>query len=141
MTDLFSSYAEQATPAPVRRKQEDKPLSALDKKMAEKQRLSRAYRIWKREQRREVFIAEPRMRDFMRYVGRVRDGDELIEAIAESWLPASAQSVRLLALELVSRRCDRLNRSAGFEALDDPLPPTTSVYFRARHLLHEGGRA
>lgn len=144
--NAFASYAEQAIPAPVQRAQARKEAaaakapSALDLKVQERQRLSKAYRIWKREERQEVFAAEPRLRNFMRYVGRVRDGDELVEAINESWLPASPQPVRIMALQLVARRCDRLNRQAGFEPLDDPMPPETSTYFRCRDLLHAGGR-
>lgn len=148
MSDLFSSYASEAIPPAVQRKQAQreadamKPLSALEKKMAERQRLSRAYRIWKRQWRTDQLTAEPRLRDFMRYLRTVRPatGGELLEAIAGSWLVKAARDVRLFALELVSRHCDRINRQLGFEALDDPMPPQTSLYFEARELLHKGGR-
>ena len=149
MTDLFAQYASEAIPPSVQRKQAEreaaaaKPLSALDLKMREKQRLSRAYRVWKKEWRGGVLAVEPRLRDFLKYLRTVRpaQSDELIAAIRTSWLAQAARDVRLFALELVSRHCDRINRQMGFEALDDPLPPQTSLYFEARAILHAGGRA
>lgn len=149
MTDLFSAYAQEAIPPSVQRQQARrqaeaaKPLSALEKKMQERQRLSRAYRAWKRQWRASVLAIEPRLIDFLRYLRTVRpaQSDELVQAIKTSWLATAARDVRLFALELVSRHCDRINRSMGFEALDDPIPPETSLYFRCRDLLHNGGRA
>lgn len=149
MSNAFASYAESAIPAPVQRKQarkEDaaaKAPSALDLKMAERQRVSKAYRIWQRDQRAAALASEPRLKDFLRYLRKVRpeDGDELVEAVATSWLPSSPQDARIFALRLIARHCDRLNRQMGNEALDDPLPPETSVYFEARSILHAGGRA
>lgn len=149
MTDLFSSYAQEAIPLPVQRKQAQreaeaqKALSPLELKMREKQRLSRAYRVWKREWRASVLGMEPRLRDFLKYLRTIKpaNSQELIEAIATSWLAAAARDVRLFALELVSRHCDRINRQMGFESLDDPIPPDSSLYFQCRDLLHRGGRA
>lgn len=149
MSDLFSAYASEAIPQSVQRQQARreaeaaKPLSELEKKMQERQRLSRAYRAWKRQWRADQLTAEPRLRDFMRYLRSVTPGTggELIEAIRTSWLAAAARDVRLFALELVTRRCDRINRSMGFEPLDDPMPPQTSLYFQCRDILHKGGRA
>jgi len=147
MSDLFSSYAEATIPPAVQRKQAqqqaERPLSELEKKMAERQRLTRAYRAQKRQWRAQQLQAEPRLRDFMRYLRTVTpaNGSELIEAIASSWLAQAARDVRLFALELVSRHCDRVNRRMGFEPLDDPMPPHSSLYFECRELLHPGGRS
>ncbi len=147
--NAFASYAEQAIPPSVQRRQAKaeakaaKPLSELDKKMLEKQRLSKAYRAWVRSHRTEVLSAEPRLRDFLRYLRTVKadQGDELIEQITTSWLPASPQPVRLFALQLVDRHANKLVRQMGGEALNDPMPPEPTVYFRARDVLHAEGRA
>lgn len=146
MSNAFASYAATAIPAPVQRKQEraEKPLSALELKMREKQRLSRAYRSWKRRVTRETLASEPRLSGFLRYLRTmtVETGAELIEAVeASEWLRAASVDVRLFALRMISARCDHINRRLGNDALDDPIPPDTSVYFEARHLLHAGGRA
>jgi len=142
----FEEYAVQAIPQSVQRrqaKQEAKPESALDRKMAEKQRLTRAYKAWQREVRIETLASEPRLRDFMRYLRTVKphDGDELLQAVRSSWLPRSTQAVRIFALRLIDRHAGRLARQLGDEPLNDPLPPETNVYLQAREILHAGGRA
>ena len=134
--NAFADYALQAAP----RTKERKEPSPLDLKLREKQRLNRAYKAALRKDRLQAFTDEPRLRDFMRWLRRQNDPVELVEGVAESWLPASPQHVRILALRLVDRHCDRLNRALGFEPLDDPLPPHSSVYFHCRDLLHAGGR-
>ncbi len=115
--------------------------TGLEKKMQEKQRLSAGYRRARKKLRAETIEQEPRLRDFARYVRTIEPetADELIDAITTSWLPGSAQPVRMLALEIVSRRCDRINRRFGIGPLDDPLPPETSVFFRAQAVLRSQG--
>lgn len=144
--NAFAEYALEAIPPSVQRrqaKQEAKPESPLDKKMAEKQRLTRAYKLWQRKVREETLVEEPRLRDFMLFLRTVRpeQADELLEQVCGSWLMEASQAVRIFALRLIARHCDRLNRRVGNEVLDDPLPPETSVYFEAREMLHAGGRA
>lgn len=143
--NAFASYAQAAIPLAQQRRQAkaEKPKSAFDLAMEEKQRLSRAYRRWKTTEARATLASEPRLRDFNRYLRSVKpeQADELIEAIEASWLPECNQSVRIYALRMISRHCDRLNQRMGNDVLDDPLPPETSTYFRARALLHNGGRA
>jgi hypothetical protein len=150
MNDLFAAYATQAIPLSQQRKQAKqeaaaaKPLSAFDEKMLEKQRLSRAYRIWRRGQTKEILAGEPRLARFLRYLRTVtaETGDELLEAIAVSdWLRSAPESVRVFALRMIDARCNRINRTFGNEALDDPLPPETNIYLRARDILYAGGRA
>ena len=149
MTDLFSAYALDAIPAPVQRRQAktearaEKAPSALDLKLAEKQRLNKMYRVWRRDHNRAVLAAEPRLVGFMRYLKTVQaeHADDLIEALRDSWLVRSVIDVRMYALRMIDARANRINRSLGREALNDPLPPETSVYFEARALLHPGGRA
>jgi hypothetical protein len=128
----------QAAPRP------EKPLSALEKKMREKQRLSRSFRAWRRAEVKAVLASEPRLSGFLRYLRTVTPdkGDELLEALtACEWLRAAPLNTRIFALRMISARADKLNRMMGNEALDDPLPPETSIYFVARDLLHAGGRA
>lgn len=143
--NAFSAFAETAIPKALARKQEraDKAPTELEKKLAEKQRLHRAYRIIQRDRVRAVLASEPRLKAFTRYLKTVNagDSDELIEAVADSWLMQAPQPVRLYALRLIDARCDKINREFGIPPLDDPLPPETSTYFRARDLLHAGGRA
>lgn len=144
--DMFAAYGAASIPAPQRRaemRRDDKMKSAFDLKIEEKQRLSARYRKWKTSEARATLASEPRLRDFNRYLRRVQpqDAGELIEAVATSWLPASPQDVRIYALRMIDRHCNRLNLRMGNEILDDPMPPETSVYFLAREILHAGGRA
>lgn len=137
--NAFASYGEtQSRYAPKPRK-EEKPPSELEKKMAEKQRLSRAYRKWKAESARMILQSEPRLRAFASFLRKCSDRDELCEAITDSWLPGSSQPIRIHALRLIDARCNKLNQQAGFDVLDDPFPPETSAYFEAKKLLHKGG--
>jgi hypothetical protein len=134
--NAFSSYAGEAM------KKMPKQVSALDQKMAEKQRLSRAYTRWQRQHIKDVVASEPRLRDFRSYLRQVTTGDagELIEAVANSWLPSSSLDVRVLALRLIDLHANKINRVFGIMALDDPMPPESSVYFEARAILYPGGR-
>lgn len=149
--DLFSSYGAEAAPA-RRDDRADRQLKApskLDLKFAEAKRLSNAYRAMKRQERSEILKSEPRLLDFIRYLRKLTadSGDELLEAIRESWLPASAGSVRYFALTLVGRKVDKIRQSLGLQILDDDLPehlggpPGVSVFFAAREILVPGGRA
>lgn len=140
--NAFSSYGDEKVYTPVRPRKEKAP-SQLDLKMEEKQRLNKAYRRWRAECNRAAVIAEPRLVGFMRYLRSVQaeHARELIEQVRTSWLVSASQDVRIFALRMISARCDKINREFGVEALDDPLPPETSVYFEARALLHAGGRA
>jgi hypothetical protein len=144
MTDPFAAYAETAAPAiPDRRADRlRKNPSALDLKMAEKSRLTKAYRIMKRAERIEILANEPRLLGFMRYLRSVgpEDGGELLEALgASDWLPKAPQSVRGFALQRIARRQDKIKLMLGLVPLDDPLPPETSVFFEAQKLLRAGG--
>lgn len=134
--------------APERRKaapgvRPEKPLSPLEARMREKQRLTRAFRVWRRNEVKAVLASEPRLGGFLRFLRKVtpENGDELIEALSAcEWLRAAPLNTRIFALRMIAARCDKLNRMMGNEALDDPLPPETSIYFQARALLHAGGR-
>ena len=145
MTDLFSKYgAEKSRERAPQKSVIDKPLSPLELKMREKQRLSKAFRKWRRSENQAILTGEPRLRDFMKYIRTVdvTNGGELIDALdACQWMRSASLNVRIFALRMISARCDQINRRLGNEAFDDPIPPDTGIYFLARDRLHEGGRA
>lgn len=137
------------TVAPDRRKaksvkQMEYTPTPVEARLQERDRLSKRYRRARRQEVREILASEPRLRDFLRYLKTVgpETGGELVDALdACDWLRASPQPVRLFALRMIDARCDRINRSLGNEALDDPMPPDLSIYFKCRDILHYGGRA
>lgn len=152
MTDLFSSYGEAKAP-PREIKDWDnrrarfnggvKELSPLEKKMREKQKLSREFRAWRRKEVKATLAGEPRLSGFLRYLRTVTHhmGDELLDAVgACEWLLLAPLHVRIFALRMIDARCNRINQQLGNDILDDPLPPETSIYFQARDLLYGGGR-
>lgn len=152
MSDLFTAYAvEKAPPRQIRDWDNQrakvtaryKEPSPLEKKMREKQRLSRAFRAWRREEVKTTLASEPRLSFFLRYLRTVtaETGGELIEALGVcDWLLAAPLKVRIFALRMIDTRCNKINQQLGNDILDDPIPPETSIYFRARHLLYAGGR-
>ena len=151
MSDLFSAYADERLPnraldrnfpePPLRSqfgKKHAADRSALEKKLDEKQRLSRGYKAWKRQERRRLIEAEPRLLDFMRFVRKMEpeQGDELIDAISVcDWLIDADQATRILALTMIQKRADRINLLLGLPVFSDPMPPETNVYLECRKLL------
>lgn len=118
--------------------------SPLEQKIEEKRKLSRKYRMWKRQQVKEVLASEPRLGGFLRYLRTVTadTGKELIEAVQScAWLIAAPLPVRLFALRMIDARCNRINQQLGNDILDDPLPPESAIYFEAKAMLHRGGQA
>lgn len=142
--NAFEAYGEQKAPTPQDRRpnRRKKNPSPLDLKMEERQRLTRTYRMLKRQERINILATEPRLLDFMRYLRKVGadDGDELLEAIeASDWLMAANADVRHFALSRIGVRESRIKLSLGLMPLDDPLPPDTSVFFEAQRLLRKAG--
>jgi hypothetical protein len=138
----FEAYADEKgyRGLPKRHEKLARGPSELDRMEAEKQRLSKAYRKWKREQAKALYAQEPRLKSFRRYLRGITDGDEMLSDISASWLPAAPVDVRIFALRMVDARCQRIRLMMGETALDDPLPPETSVYFKARDILYPGAR-
>lgn len=150
--DLFTAYAATAAPRTSIKDWDNKrqkfnakfnggikELSPLEKKMREKQRLSKSYMRWRRQETKAVLASEPRLAGFLRYLRTVtaETGGELIDALAAcEWLRSASQQVRLFALRMIDARCNKLNQQLGFDTLDDPIPPETSIYFRAKAILH-----
>jgi hypothetical protein len=138
VTDLFASYGE--TVAPKRQQRIEKPLSQLDLKLREKQRLSRAYRVAKRKDAQDALQQEPRLGAFSRFVRAAGSANEIVTGIAESWLPAAPENIRRMALTIVGARCDKIDKAAGFSPLnDDVVMPgdasEPSCFFRVRDVL------
>lgn len=144
MSDHFESYGEAAAPKipDNRANRRAKNPSALDLKMEEKQRLTKAYLASQRARRSALLEQEPRLKDLIRYLRRVGpdDGDEVIAAFQTcDWLRASGADIKIFALELLTRAESRIKLSLGLLPLDDPMPGETSVYFEVQRLLRKGG--
>lgn len=145
MTNMFASYGETAAPRiPDRRAERAariKPKSKLDLKMEERQRLSKSYRALKRQERQAVVASEPRLKDFLRYLLKIGpdDGDELLEALQDSWLMTASRDVRAFALSRIARRADKIKLMLGMTPMSDPLDDT-SVFFEAQKFLSKAGR-
>lgn len=149
--DVFAQFGEQSAPAHVGHssnryaQKHTADLGALEKRLRKRQRLNVAYLKYRSERRRAALRDEPRLRDFTRYLRNVpTNGDDLPTVIAASWLPKAPLPIRLAALELTTRRCDQINRSAGFEPLDDPLPVSLGGHddtrARCAAVLYPAGR-
>lgn len=145
MTDAFAQYGQQVGKRETKRKRNQvMALSPLEQRARERERLSRAYRAWRRAGTKAVLQSEPRLVGFLKYLRTVtaETGTELIEAVEVcDWLRTAPQATRIFALRMIAARCDRINQQLGNDVLDDPIPPETSTYFEARALLHPGGRA
>lgn len=115
----------------------------LEAKLQERQRLSTAYKIWKRKERRRILEAEPRLLGFLKFVRKMEanNADELIDAISVcDWLLNADQETRIFALNLIQKRADRINLLLGLPVFSDPMPPATNVYLECRKLLGSRGR-
>lgn len=143
--NAFSSFAETAIPRVVRRRLDRKETakSPLEKKMDEKERLSKAYRAYKREQAREMFAAEPMLLDIRRDLKRLSPdtADAVFAKLMR--LRDAPRPVRRFACDLVAEATDRINVAMGFEALDDDLPeclggPPPSFFRRVHNVLING---
>lgn len=143
--NAFSSFAETAIPRVVKRRIERKEAarSPLEKKMDEKARLSKAYRLYKREQAREMFAAEPMLRDIRRDLKRL--SPETADAVFRKLmlLRGAPRAVRGFAVDMVSGATDRVNLSLGFDVLDEDLPeclggPPPSFFRRVHRALING---
>jgi hypothetical protein len=133
MNDPFATYALHAIPAAQQRRDDKagKPKTAFDLLGEERQRLAKTYRLQRRKLNADILAREPRLRDFARYLKKAVPG-ELLDAVKSSWLTTAPEDVQHYALRLVGARCDKINAANGFAALDDPLPPETSMFFKIK---------
>lgn len=118
----------------------DKPPSALDKKMAEKERLSAAYRAAKRKQREELEASAPPewptlIAAIKTMTPELETGREFLSWLArQQWLIDAEKPHRSYALALIDKRVNKILQYLGREPLDDPIDKPT-VFFRARDIL------
>lgn len=153
--DFFNSYGSQAAPARPAPRAKIDPRSGgilvktgLDKKLDEGRRLTAQYRRLRRQENQRILACEPRLLGLLRYVKTVGfdDGAELLDALSVcDWLLDAEHSVRILALQMIAARCDRLNRRLGNFKCDDPIPPELGgppdpIFFRARAILQSRAR-
>jgi len=151
--NAYASYAAEKAPPARQSKDWDnkranfnggvKELSPLEKKMREKQRLSKTYMRRRRQETKATLASESRLAGFLRYLRTVQagTGGELLEALgACEWLLTAPLETRLFALKMIDARCNKINQQLGNDTLDDPLPPDSNIYFQAKALLYAGGR-
>lgn len=118
----------------------DRPPSALDKKMDERERLSAAYRQAKKKQREELDASAPP--EWPSLIAAIRTmtpdpatGQAFIAWLeTQRWLIDAEYRHRSYALELIDARINRILQHVGREPLDDPVDKPT-IFFRARAIL------
>lgn len=118
----------------------DKPPSALDKKMDEKERLSVAYRAAKKKQREELdATAPPEWPSLIAAIKAMTPEPEtgrtfLAWLSQQQWLLDAGKEHRSYALALIDKRVNKILQYLGREPLDDPIDKPT-VFFKARDIL------
>lgn len=125
---------------PHRQFRKDKPPSALDKKMAEKERLSVAYRAAKKKQYEELKETAPP--EWPTLIAAIKTmtpephtGREFISWLAQQqWLLDASKAHRSYALQLIDARINKILQYLGREPLDDPIEGDT-VFLKAKRIL------
>lgn len=107
----------------------------LEEKQDEQNRLAKAYRAWKREQWAELTTQEPRLVEFKKALKSMRDPQQVLAFVAESWVRHAPEPIRRAALRLIDAHSNREKRFAGRPIFDDPLPPETNVFFTVKGML------
>lgn len=117
--------------APRKRKPSDEQLL----KMASNDRLLRGFKVWRvRWWRMTLKQSNPEIIKLLRYLRTMPPlmEQDFIDWLQKTdWLMRSPPDVRLLVLRSISRRQDR---QRGFD-LDDPMPPTDDMFFKAKTIL------
>lgn len=107
---------------------------AEKKKYEESNRLLSAYKKSKQEWFNVTLSLCPEeMIKILRYVRQmpVSAEDDFLDRMQKiDWLMQSHADVKLLLLRVIARRMDDLHGE-----LDDPLPPNTNMFFKARSIL------
>jgi hypothetical protein len=111
-----------------------KPLTLQDKQ-DEKNRLMKAYRASKRQEWADLTAQEPRLLDFKKSLRAMRQPQQVLAMLADSWVREAPMPVRHAALRLIDKHADREARFAGRPILNDPLPPDRNVFLVAREML------
>lgn len=125
---------------PHRQFRKGKPPSALDKKMAEKERLSAAYRAAKRQQRDELeATAPPEWPTLIAAIKTMTPDMETGRAFTawlaqQQWLVGAEKAHRSYALALIDKRINKILQYLGREPLDDPVDGDT-VFLKCKRIL------
>lgn len=109
--------------------------ATLEEKQAEKQRLAQAYRRKKRALWEAMKAEEPRIVVLEKAVRASNKPSEVLALLRGSWVLDAPDDVRFMALRIIDNHCNRMALREGRQALDDPLPPATSLYFVCRDML------
>lgn len=107
----------------------------LEEKQDEKGRLWKRYRVEKRAEWNALCEREPRLAAFRSALRRCYNSKPILLWLADSWLRRADADIRHAALRLIDRHAWRQAQFQGREALDDPLPPATNLFFLSRQLL------
>ena len=98
---------------------------------AEKNRLMTRYRQNKRAQWQALCEAEPRILEFQRDISAMDSPAAILAYLRASWVMQAPAEVRYYALRIINAHAEK---KSG-RVLDDPLPPTESLFFAAQRLL------
>lgn len=108
--------------------------SALLKRYEESDRLMQAHKLYRKEWFENALARCPaEMMKILRYVRAMpcADEDDFLNRIVKlTWLMNAEDDVKFMLLRVIAKRMDEIN--GGF---DDPLPPDTNMFFKARELL------
>lgn len=107
---------------------------AEKKRYEESNRLLKAYNVDRKEWFTNTLASCPEeMIKILRYVRSMpphAEDDFLLRIQKLEWLMESKPDVRLMLLRVIAKRMED-----RFGQLDDPIPPETNMFFKARHIL------
>lgn len=115
-------------------------MTSPDNALDERDKLSAAYRIAKRQQLKQL-CADPawgvRLHKFIATLGHFGKPAqaELMHTYVESecnkWLRAAPENIRYAAMEAIDERCIRIRERARLQPFDDPMPGEPDNVFRS----------
>lgn len=104
------------------------------KKQREDRVLLRGYNLWRQEwYTKTLALCPPEMVKILRYVREMPDSaeDDFLERIQKlEWLMTGHPDIRFMLLRVIARRME------DKYGLNDPLPPETNMFFKAREILN-----
>lgn len=120
-----------------------RPATALDHALDERQRLQRAYKHAKRQDMDRLYRTPhgPALKKFhatLNHFNHPDHADRMLEYInreARNWLAYADKDIRHAALEAIGERCVVIRERAGEPPFCDPMPPEENVFFTAKRIL------
>lgn len=112
------------------------PQPAIDKALADKDRLWRRYRAQKKQQYETLFaipIDGPLLKKFSATLGHfgIEDADRMVAYVQSChWLKVAHADIRFAALEMISHRIVRIRQRAGLCEFDDSLDDAAPDVFQ-----------